>query len=141
MGNELEALAVRCEALAGPDREVDVCVFRAIGAPVPFQFANLMVALTYDEAERCYTVPVGDMRCRYEPPAYTASLDDAMSLVPDGCDWLRKDFGTMTIVREGKLEKDWARHTDGKGATPALALCSAALRARALTPRDQGEMR
>ena len=81
----LLALADRVEACAGPDREVDAEIFRAIGAPVPFQFANKLVALTFDAGERAYFADVSeDLRVRYSPPTYTASIDAAMTLVPDG---------------------------------------------------------
>ena len=53
----LLALADRAEALDGPDREVDAEIFRAIGAPVPFQFANKLVALTFDAGTRYPETP------------------------------------------------------------------------------------
>jgi len=62
-------------------------------------------------------------------PFVTASIDSAMSLVPAYCDWLRKDFDTMTVAIPAADEKQWARHIDGRGATPALALTAASLRA------------
>jgi len=86
MRDELNKLAERVEALTGPDREVDVLVFQAIGAPAPFQFANKLIALEYNDIEQAYFARVSDdMRVRYSPPTYTASLDAAMVLVPDSC--------------------------------------------------------
>jgi hypothetical protein len=79
-GPTMLELADAVEKASGPDRALDVEVFRAIGAPVPFQFASAMVALTYDEASRNYTAPIGDMHVRYEVPAYTGSVDAAMGL-------------------------------------------------------------
>lgn len=58
-----------------------------------------------------------------------AFLDAAMGLVPEGCVWLRKSPETMSIYTPPKDEKFWATHIDGKGATPALALVAACLRA------------
>jgi hypothetical protein len=52
-------------------------------------------------------------------PFYTASLDAAVTLVPDGCGWMVM----KNVAKVGRWPK--------RGATPALALCAAALRARA----------
>jgi hypothetical protein len=72
------------------------------------------------------------MGCNW--PHYTTSLDAALSLVPSGHDWLHKSFNTMTVVRlltpEEDTAKKWAVHYDRDGATPALALCMACLKAR-----------
>lgn len=62
----------------------------------------------------------------------TASLDAAMSLVPEGWGWVKLDlhpFGNEAscVQTGGKL---YSRHS-GKCSAPALALCAAALRARA----------
>jgi hypothetical protein len=86
---ELIELAERVEKAEGADDELDLAVFRAIGAPVPFQFANKMVALTFDESEGCYFASLGKMRVRYTPPAYTVDLNAAMSLVPEGGRWFK----------------------------------------------------
>lgn len=141
------SLAARVEALSGADREVDVAVFRAIGAPVPFQFASAIVALTYDEAERCYFAPVGDMRVRYEPPAYTASIDAAMSLAPDGwaCSMFKyarpKNPARTWHVRFEDVPIAPFKPTDfqsasAEGPTLALAITAAALKALAHIPKD-----
>jgi hypothetical protein len=131
-------LAERCEQATGPVRELDALIFKALGAPVPFQFANKLVALNFDEAEQCYFAPIGDMRVRYEPPVYTASLDAAMSLVPEGWDWTAqtsfrksKARANCDLTQEAPFApEDW-KVTSARAATPALALCAAALKARA----------
>lgn len=104
----LIAIAERCEKATGPDR-----------------------ALDYDIA---HFVTSAHLANHGKAPAYTASLDAALTLVPDSlfpgvsqsvfhCDW-----------------HSWMGDEDGDGpltrgeanaATPALALCAAALRARA----------
>ena len=74
-----------------------------------------------------------------KPPAYTASLDAAMSLVPEGWGfrfgelfWVKTDSGEIKSCAKGGVAEMLA--TDvlsiGKAATPALALCAAAIRAR-----------
>lgn len=135
MSEDLLRLAEMVEGLTGPDREVGCLIFQAIGAPVPFQFASKLVALSFDEVEQCYFAPIGDMRVRYEPPAYTASIDVAMTLVPEGLSFEVRSSGTgdkgqATIWNPLKAvgQQEW-RVTGCK--TPALALCAAALRARA----------
>jgi hypothetical protein len=59
-----------------------------------------------------------------------ASLDAAMTLVPEGCDWLingRYNFAQVWEAKETGRDGSWKCE---RAATPALALCAAALRAR-----------
>lgn len=62
-------------------------------------------------------------------PAYTRSLDDAASLIPEGHDWILEHVNDgMTIgARVGHNDLD----RTSWGETPALALAAGALRARA----------
>lgn len=141
---DLEALADRVEALSGPDRELDAAIFKAIGAPVPFQFMNKVVALSWDARENCYFAPIGDMRVRYEVPAYSASLDAAMTLVPNNCGFVlhnpvgKKPSVALQFGDEGfpspKTVDGWGDYSSG--ATPALALTAACLRALAKDKQD-----
>jgi hypothetical protein len=73
---ELEALAVRCEQASGPDRELDALVCAAAGFTVEYD-------RKHNDPEPYYE-PVKDYSWQ-RVPAYTASLDAAMSLVPT--DW------------------------------------------------------
>jgi hypothetical protein len=87
-------LALRCEATTGPDTALDLEIRDALGLP-----------------------------WRADHLRYTASLDGAVTLVPEGAQW------TLTVDGPRFLA-----HVSGftaTAATPALALCSAALRARA----------
>lgn len=134
MKEELLKLAERVEALSGPDRGVDVEIFRVIGAPAPFQFMNKLIALEYNDIEQAYFARVtDDMQVRYAPPAYTASLDAAMTLVPKGWAWSVLDRRTTGYSKpNGQCWTKEDRSTlHGDAATPALALCAAALRALA----------
>jgi hypothetical protein len=76
-----------------------------------------------------------------ELPFYTRSLDAAMGLVPDGCEWrvAKHMHGwsgqTKVFTNEAKISRWELLGTKtiseaASGATPALALCLAALRAR-----------
>lgn len=115
----LLTLAERCEQAAGPDREFDVAIARALG----------WKPLYRDDYSKWWPpAAVEDSRARkrsilHHPtqplPAFTASLDAAVTLVPEGCGW-------MVMKNVAKVAR-WPK----RGATPALALCAAALRARA----------
>lgn len=127
--SELLKLAERCEAATGPDRELDALI--ACHAPIcradyilsarPSQKRG-MVTRYFDDGGH------GTFVCEN----YTASLDAAMTLVPEGC---ASAIGTMAFVNETRLP--WACIWTPQGeptwrsdaATPALALCAAALRA------------
>ncbi len=140
---EIEKLAERIGAATGPDRELDAEIFHAIGAPVPFQFANKLIALEFNDVENAYFARVSDdMQVRYSPPHYTASLDAAMSLVPEGAGlnisryWIASNKGPVwsAEIAQGGVPDNPRRVSDCYDTpTPALALCAAALRARAAT--------
>jgi hypothetical protein len=136
--DELIALAERVEALTGPDREVDVLVFQAIGAPAPFQFANKLIALEFNDIEQAYFARVGDdMQVRYSPPAYSASLDAAMSLVRKGWVSVRGWDYPNRASRAIFMDDEGVRLFWGRAATPALAMTAAALRAIAKIEGEQ----
>lgn len=103
-------LAEACEKASGPDRDLDTDIFcqeilRENPGRETFRPAAAMLA-----------------------PRYTASIDAAMSLVPEGHDadvYIRQRRSTaMVIIPEGGGRQSYA-------ATPALALVAAALRAKA----------
>lgn len=67
------------------------------------------------------------------PPAYTSSIDAALTLVPVGCDWdvgHIRDNGCATACVMWYL--GWVE--SAKAPTPALALVIASLKARAALP-------
>jgi hypothetical protein len=101
----LLALAERCEQAAGPDRELDFVIAAGIGWP---DSPN-----SHQNARR-----------------YTESLDAAVTLVPEGWTWARFHGGVvecMTLNGPGNS----ILFERGEGNSSALALCAAALRARA----------
>lgn len=65
---------------------------------------------------------------RDEPPQFLRSIDAALTLVPEGFEWSRHRGanGKMTMQVDGPGQLGH----QAQGATPALALCIAALRAR-----------
>lgn len=121
-------LAERIEALEGPcrsiDREIAIASGQYVEAPHRDSLANAETPNQH----------------HYGWPHYTASLDAAMTLVPEG----ERRFieqKTFKSGAEGEPERSYARMSvmtdplqewSGKAhaATPALALCAAALRAQ-----------
>lgn len=148
---DLETLAQRVEAATGPDRKLD---------------RDIVVELHRHIDQRNLTARkwaqqfwLRDDDDDMEPIRFTASLDAAMTLVPEG--WLldklydrRVDEGGRTPFQppsgeySARLyyfrrdENDVARRDNlswGKGKSRALALCAAALRARNAEPKETGE--
>ena len=130
-------LADKIEALEGPSREVDAEIWAYVHGPAdcyikqsPFNGAWCVYYTSRDGKERlCET-----RRGMPDKLAYTASLDAAMTLVPEGYDWFklrRLDRLPHMIVEPAHREgnpRDYYHF--GTARTPALALCAAALRAR-----------
>lgn len=113
MSAALQALADRCASAPGPSLELDRDI--------------VSVVVGNDAARRIQLH--GNQR-------YTASIDAALTLVPEetrwqvGNDGYHEDYGVAEIIVAGKQFSEEAN-------TFALALCAAALRARAyLTAPD-----
>lgn len=107
--DELLALAARVEAATGPDREIDYAIFCATAIK---ERAN-------------YWHPT-------EENHFTASIDAAMSLVPEGCLWNLSYLGGRCRSDVYPPGFDWNQPPAWASAvTPALALTAAALRALA----------
>lgn len=115
---DLSELAARVEAATGPDRELD---------------ARITVALDglgeWGELRRSgYAIQ------DFKAPPYTASLDAAMTLVPEG--WfinrLNEDIGERRFESTLYRRKPPLNGKEGSGASFALALCAAALRSRSV---------
>lgn len=121
----LAGLAARCEAATGPDRKLDLFIAKAI--------------CFFDGSRASYSLNQNLF------PKYTASLDAAMTLVPEGWDWGIAHFGPRGS--EAQMWPRGDRTSDRKvigssDTSPALALCVAALRVRAPHPqlsREDGE--
>ena len=113
MKEELLNLALRVEALSGPERHVDADIAEALG--------------WHQYSGDNWIGPLGQIAV----PSYTVSLDAAMTLVPEGCGW---SLAQATYEKSyGCIESGDDRTPDleARAATPALALCAAALRALA----------
>jgi hypothetical protein len=117
-------LADRCEKATGPDRAIDALIASALGwERYEFHGEN-------DYEETGWHTP-GNPLPVSSLPRWSASLDAAMTLCPSDCVWDVTSTGTSWIMPEGLLPQVY-----GKAATPALALCAAALRAQAEGSRN-----
>lgn len=127
MTNELIA---RIKAATGPDRGLDAEIAEAVSA-VPEGYGRAVVhgcTLPYWWHKTDSHAP------HFTPPAYTASIDAALTLVPDGWDYRferhtdldNKRFVTLwTVESEGEFDcKGRSKHS------LALAVCAAALRVK-----------
>lgn len=134
----LEALESCLAAAVGPDRELDAAVARAIGWK-QCEVAGQMV----------WFAPMGHTNV-FGLPYYTSSIGAALTLVPDGWEWQvsnrapkphagRAYLNNSTLIYSGVGGN--TRNPKHKSAevthfTPALAICLAAVRARA--SQEQG---
>ena len=127
----LLALADRCEQAAGPDRELDVAIARALG----------WKPLYRDDYSKWWPpAAVADARERkrsilHHPtqplPAFTANLDAAVTLVPEGWAWVVGSSVEGELKPAAQLKASDGGNVMAFAAIPALAICAAALRARA----------
>ena len=128
-------LADRVEGLDGPCRETDAMIDFAIGNDRSFPYGMTSGPGYYfnhgDIASKSVGQGLANVAHWFGVPKYTTSLDAAMTLVPEG--WNINLFASADCA-DVQLDDDRIspmRHpaTKGKAATPALALCAAALRA------------
>lgn len=106
-------LIERIEAASGPDRALDHEIYEYLGSPV----VRMVSATTY-----------GTDLVNWAP-FYTASVDAALTLVPEGHFWalnMAGDESGFDAMCQADGPVTWTR-----AATPALALCAAALKSRA----------
>jgi hypothetical protein len=139
---EINKLADRVEGLTGPDREVD-CRVQLVKNPTATIMTHGRGWKGEHSAKYTFAVDLIDdwesFALFIDAPRYTASLDAAMSLVPEGMHPsvsknVRSDIWRAWVVTTtyDKFRKPIYNHKDAtEAATHALALTAAALRARA----------
>lgn len=111
-------LIERLEKATGPDREIDLAIYRA-------EFPHPAVGLpkrNQDEYDRA------------RGPRYTSSIDAALTLVPEGCKWEASSYPKNGAAWVGPFKAPVQQFT--VAATPAIALCIAALKARLFIPNE-----
>jgi len=144
VSGELEKLAERVEGLSGPDREVDAAIALASGWRVCR--GNWW---TPDQASRAKKArrSIWSSGSPVQLPAYTASLDAAMTLVPEGLGlhinryWTASHDGPVwscEISTGGLPNKPRQVFDCYDAAGPAQALTAASLRARAASLTMEG---
>jgi hypothetical protein len=147
----LEGLAARCESASGPDRELDALIRAAVFAPTgaavaqsPINGAWCTYHGEYQGKPRLYEYPGLNQERRLGE--FTASLDAAMTLVPEECGWIAgwgqvlpdEPMGGAQITRHARFigyGENYDTIAVAEAVTPALALCAAALRAAAAKAR------
>ena len=128
-------LSDQVEAATGADRELDARVAVATGWT---DSAGKQWGVTaphwYNQDRRCITELVWSYAGQGAYlPAFTASIDAALTLVPEGWQMIYgQDVPERSFRRLSLNKGGFSPYFQGLAATPALALCAAALRARRL---------
>ena len=127
----LLALAARVEQAQGPDREIELAIFRLLNpqyaGPEWKPYAGGLRHVNDGSDARTPPDP------RTAAPRWTASLDAALTLVPEGWRWAVHGGPWTRGPHATLLAPTYVSKSDqtADAATPALALIAAALRARA----------
>lgn len=135
----LGVLAERCEAASGPDAELDKIIWLTLGKCL--HLSTSYEAVQGDSGHTCKNCGADSwgnlgkfgQKLHDSVPEYTASLDSAMSLVPEGWFWLASNAVDSAPGGIASVAPPWDL-TDRpvEAATVALALVSAALKALSL---------
>lgn len=122
-----QKLSERVEALEGPRYSVECEIYKAV-APDEYH-RRLEVLMNGPMKGR---IGPADFDGYIKPPNYTASLDAAMSLVPEGCalqvQQRRSHEYFYVYFRSAEQHEGWSAKNDRL----AIALCAAALKSRGL---------
>ena len=132
---EIKSLIERIEKSEGADRELDGAIALSLGWTLQKMKGDARPYYRKPGATQYYN--------RAEPPAYTASIDAAMTLVPEHSLFTvrtlwddSKTAGLAVVSRYEGERRFWMGEHQSVAATPALALCAAALKAR--NPSHEG---
>jgi hypothetical protein len=131
----LPELIAALEAATGPSRQLDAEIARAVYAP------DGRVKQSPFNGEWCVYHPTQDRTLdRVRVLQFTASIDAALTLVPEGWVWAvhGPDSGNLAyaclcdrdVIQPPEPWLETYPTQESHAATPAIALCIAALRAR-----------
>lgn len=132
------SLAERCEQATETDRELDALIWDAVDRPGEGDPDN---SLAVHQTIVARMLAGGDDG---ECPAYTASLDAAMTLMPDRWTTHRYHQGPSgqahwwQLVGIGPEDQQYSVVAEAKAVSPALALTAASLRALASALNGEG---
>lgn len=135
----LIGLAERCERASGHDVTLTKEIFCTVyPEKVPLVVPHGQYGW-HDDTAGWWLATGEDARCPPKtiyPPNWLTSLDAAMTLVPEGFGWRVEHVGNgrSSAIVGGSIPSPCL-----DCATPALALCAAALRARAATVKEDGD--
>lgn len=136
----LRDLISKLEAATGPSRELDAAIVLAL-----YPEASIRLYIEGDtEPTVFHAAPL--VPNKHELPHYTASIDAALTLVPEGYFWscghnpdpdddTPSDYGAMLCRYWHVSDRS---DTSAVGATPALALCIAACKAQLARAAKEG---
>lgn len=123
-----DELIARLESADGPSRELDWAIAESLG------WTRRQVG----QVIACYAP--SDPHMKAGAPRYTASIDAALTLVPEGWqhgyatipsgDILRAETHHAQAYVDGSEMQDFTKYFRAEAATPALAIAAAALKAR-----------
>lgn len=131
-------LIARLEKADGPDRGLDSHIYLATRGRGGFDPEYKHSIFSSNLPEWCRTGEIGRVADNYEIPHYTASIDTALTLVPEG--WAPAiDLYVLSDEPGGNVWRTFVRNYDdarllvlhATAQTAALSTCIAALKARA----------
>ena len=129
---ELAELIAQLEKATGPSRELDEAVCRFLGTFPEITNTGYDWHRSKIDGQIWRAANVDGTRSEnWTAPAYTSSIDAALALVPEKCQFVNlTHFSDGWYASVGKHSVDGIRHEGNQISTPALALCIAALKAR-----------
>lgn len=128
----LSELIGRLEKSTGPDRELDCAIayavdFKCEGTETTWRQLVDQIGMEYAvaNATRFHSF------WREAIPQFTGSVDAALTLVPEGWNWQAQGNDVLGRVKPyAIMGLPGQAEADGMGASPAIALCIASLKAR-----------
>lgn len=130
---DLQSLIIRLEKATGPDRELDAEIWAAVRPDLRSAVAFAQWKGLRPRGEDWDTAFAN--YCRERAPHFSRSVDAALTLVPEGWQWV---VGGDRAANGGPWADVQPNHTGvtkTHAPTPSLALCTAALKARMETER------
>jgi len=126
----MDELIAALERAEGPDRALDKAIF-ALAYPDKVPAKVVTSGYGWREDNSGWWLETGEdarsPRQTIYPPRFTASIDAALTLAPEGFDWeIARTNGGLTIHAK------CGSHDMAFGNTPAIALCIASLKASSL---------